>query len=145
MINRRQFLAKAGSILSLLSLWLALNGRAAEVPAPALGESWTFEEFASSCIDLGHYDAKKGQLTVRFVNKKTERFYRYSNVRTEVWVKMRQLNESGGVGGYLIETIVQEPKKYPFEELTIREFKITPKKRRIGASSQPTFKASPAR
>lgn len=145
MINRRQFFVKAGSTLSLFSLWLTLNGRTAEVPAPTPGESWTFEEFASSCIDLGHYDAKKGQLTVRFVNKKTERFYRYSNVRTEVWVKMRQLNESGGVGGYLTETIVQEPKKYPFEELTIREFKVTPKMKKTGMSSKPTFKALPAR
>ena len=144
MNNHRKSLAKAGSILSLLSLWLALNGRTAEALAPTPGESWTFQEFASSCIDLGHYDAKKGQLTVRFVSKKTERFYRYSNVRTEIWAKMRQLNESGGVGGYLIETIVKDPKKYPFKELTIREFKVTPKKKN-GASSQPTFKALSAR
>ena len=144
MINRRQFLVKTGPILSLTFSWLALVGRAAEVTAPTR-KSWTFEEFASSCIDLGHYDANKRQLTGRFVNKKTERFYRYSNVGPEIWEKMRKLHESGGVGGYLIETIVQDPKQYPFEELSIREFKVTPKKRRIGASSQPTFKASPAR
>lgn len=143
MINRSQILAKTGPILSLAFLWLALNVRAAEVTAPT-GKSWTFEEFVSSCIDLGHYDANKRQLTVRFMNKKAEKFYRYSKVQPEIWKKMRKLNESGGVGGYLIETIVQDPKRYPFEELSIREFKVTPKEKKNGASSQPTFKALPA-
>ena len=127
MIERRQFLAQAGSILSLPFFWLALEGWAVEIPVPAEG-SWTFEEFASSCIDLGHYDPKRRQLTVRFVNKKTERFYRYSNVLPDVWAKMRRLNESGGVGSYLTETIVQHPQKYPFEELIIRQFKTTAKR-----------------
>ena len=132
MIHRRQFLAKAGSILGLPFLWPALTGRAAETPARGK-DLMVFEEFASNCIDLGCYDAKTRQLTVRFVGRKPEKFYRYSNVTPEIWAKLRKLNESGGVGGYLIETIVKEPQKFPFEELTIREFKVAPKKTKAGA------------
>ena len=69
-------------------------------------------------------------LTVRFVSRKTEKFYRYSHVPPTVWDKLRQLNESGGVGGYLKETIVSYPKTFPFAELTIREFKVAPAKKR---------------
>ena len=94
----------------------------------------TFQEFESSCIDLGHYDEKVRQLTVRFVNRNTERFYRYSNVSAEVWKKLNLLNQSGGVGEYLNETIVQHPEKYPFEELTIRSFTTIPKKKKAGDS-----------
>ena len=131
MIRRRQFLAKAGSILGLPFLLHGLPGRAADAPTPSEG-SLVFEEFASNCIDLGRYDVKAKQLTVRFVGRKLERFYRYSNVTPEIWEKMRQLNESGGVGGYLIETIVQNPKKFPFEELTVRKFTVTPGKKKAG-------------
>ena len=94
----------------------------------------TFQEFESSCIDLGRYDAKAKELTVRFVNRNTERFYRYSNVPLEVWKKLNALDERGSVGEYLNETIVQHPKKYPFEELTIRSFKTVPKKKKAGNS-----------
>lgn len=94
----------------------------------------TFQEFESSCIDLGHYDAKAKELTVRFVNRNTERFYRYSNVPTDVWTKLRTLNETGGVGEYLNETVVQHPEKYPFKELAIRSFKTIPKKKKAGDS-----------
>ena len=139
MIGRRQFLAQAGSILSLPFLWRALEGRAEEVRPPT-GPARTFQPFASNCIDLGHYDQKKRELTVRFVNKKTERFYRYSNVPSAVWTKMRKLNESGGVGRYFTETIVHHPKNYPFEELTIRDFKVTPAKKPSSTNSPPTFK-----
>lgn len=131
MIRRRQFLAKAGSILSLPFLRTALPGRAAESPAQN-GDSLVFEEFASSCIDLGRYDAKSRQLMVRFVGRKPERFYRYSNVPPEIWERLRKLNESGGVGGYLIETVVQNPKKFPFEELTVHKFTVTPGKKKAG-------------
>ena len=94
----------------------------------------TFQEFESSCIDLGHYDAKAKQLTVRFVNRNTERFYRYSNVPAEVWKRLNQLNETGGVGEYLNETVVQHPEKFPYQELTIHKFKTIPKKKRAGDS-----------
>lgn len=90
----------------------------------------SFQQFESSCIDLGHYDEKVRQLTVRFVNRNTERFYRYSNVPAEIWKRLNVLNESGGVGEYLNETIVQHPEKYPFEELTIRTFKTIPQKKK---------------
>ncbi len=94
----------------------------------------TFQEFESSCIDLGHYDAKAKELTVRFVNRNTERFYRYSNVPAEVWKKLNALNETGGVGEYLNETIVQWPEKHPFKELAIKSFKSIPKTKRAGDS-----------
>jgi len=94
----------------------------------------TFQEFESSCIDLGHYDAKAKELTIRFVNRNTERFYRYSNVPAEIWKRLNALNETGGVGEYLNETIVQQPEKYPFKELTIRSFKTIPKKKKAGDS-----------
>ena len=94
----------------------------------------TFQEFESSCIDLGHYDAKAKQLTVRFVNRNAERFYRYSNVPAEIWKKLNTLNETGGVGEYLNETVVQQPEKYPFKELTISSFKSVPKKKKAGDS-----------
>ena len=94
----------------------------------------TFQEFESSCIDLGHYDQKARRLTVRFVNRNTERFYRYSNVPVEIWKKLNVLNESGGVGEYLNETIVQHPEKYSFEELRIQFFKTIPKKKKAGDS-----------
>ena len=131
MIRRRQFLARAGSILGLPFFLRAPPGWAAEVPTPSEGTP-TFEEIASSCIDLGRYDAKAKQLTVRFVGRKPGRFYRYSNVTPEIWEKLRKLNESGGVGGYMIETVVQNPKKFPFEELTIHKFTVTPGKKKAG-------------
>ena len=94
----------------------------------------TFQEFKSSCIELGHYDAKAKKLTVRFVNRNTERFYCYSNVPAEVWKKLNSLNETGSVGEYLNETVVQQSEKYPFKELTIRSFKKIPKKKKAGDS-----------
>jgi hypothetical protein len=94
----------------------------------------TFQEFESSCIDLGHYDEKTKHLTVRFVGRNTERFYRYSNVPAEVWAKLLSLNETGGVGNYLNETIVRHRDKYPFEELTLRSFNSVPKKKKASDS-----------
>jgi hypothetical protein len=93
-----------------------------------------FQEFESSCIDLGHYDPKAKKLTVRFVGRSANRFYEYSNVPSAVWKKLNALNETGGVGEYLNETVVQRPEKYPFKELTIRSFKTIPKKRKAGDS-----------
>ena len=89
-----------------------------------------FQEFESSCIDLGHYDARSKELTVRFINRNTERFYRYSNVPVEVWKRLNKLNETGGVGEYLNETVVQHPEKFPFKELRILSFKTIPKKKK---------------
>ena len=139
MIDRRKFFTQAGSIMSLPFLWAALDASAAETPPPS-GASWTFEEFESNCIDLGHYDRKTRRLTVRFVNKNRTRFYRYSHVPPEVWDKMRKLNESGGVGGYLVETIVQHPDAFPFEELTIPDFKIALKGKKTGLRNNPSKK-----
>ena len=137
MIGRRQFLAKAGSLMSLPFLWSGWEAWGAE-DSRGGGSLPVFEEFSSSCIDLGRYDAQARQLTVRFVNSKTEtkteRFYRYSNVPREVWEKLLQLNESGGVGAYLNDTIVKYPRQFPFEELRIREFKTAPKKKKAGNS-----------
>jgi len=137
MIGRRQFLAKAGSLMSLPFLWSGWEAWAAEVSQTG-GDFPVFEEFSSSCIDLGRYDAKARQLTVRFVNPKpetkAEKFYRYSNVPREVWEKLLQLNEAGGVGAYLNDTIVKDPKQFPFDELRIKEFKIAPKKKKAGNS-----------
>ena len=131
MISRRQFFTKAGSILSLPFLWSGSGGWAAEVSR--IGRDLpVFEEFESSCIDLGRYDPKARQLTVRFVGRKPDRFYRYSNVPPEVWSKLRQLNQSGGVGEYLNDTVVKDPRKFPFEELAIRDFKTAPKRKKAG-------------
>jgi hypothetical protein len=131
MIGRRQFLVKAGSLLGLPFLWSSRSCWAADISRAAKDQPM-FEEFTSSCIDLGHYDPKARQLTVRFVGRKPDRFYRYSNVPPEVWKKLRQLNQSGGVGEYLNDAIVKEPKTFPFEELTIRDFKIAPKRKKAG-------------
>ena len=133
MSSARKTFAKAGSVTSLpLFLLLVLFGLLqANVAVEAKEDAViTFQEFESNCIDLGHYDAKPKELTVRFVNRNTERFYRYSNVPTEVWKKLKALNETGGVGEYLNETVVQHPEKYPFKELTIQSFKTIPKKKK---------------
>lgn len=129
MTSARQMFAKAGSVVSLPFLLLAgfllLSGVYSLAEEKAV---FTFQEFESSCIDLGHYDAEARELTVRFVNRKSERFYRYSNVPREVWAKLQSLNETGGVGNYLHETILGNPKKYPYEEVAFRNFKTVPKK-----------------
>jgi hypothetical protein len=131
----RQF-AKAGSTMSLPFIFLVtvLAGGCFSLPGDRK-EAWTFQEFQSSCIDLGYYDAKSMELTVRFVNPKTQRFYRYSNVPSEIWGRLIALNETGGVGNYLNETVVGNPKKYPFEELTIRSFNKVPRKKKAGSSN----------
>jgi hypothetical protein len=90
----------------------------------------SFQKFESSCIDLGHYDPKTKELTVRFVGKNSERFYCYSNVPSAIWKKLTALNESGGVGEYFNETVVRQPEKHPFKELTIRSFKTISKKKK---------------
>ena len=83
----------------------------------------TMEEVASTCIDFAHYDQKKKQLTVRFIDQDPRRIYRYFNVPISVWKKLNALNETGRVGAYFNATIVQHPEKYPFEELTVRSFR----------------------
>jgi hypothetical protein len=135
MTGRRQFLAKAGSFLSLPFLFSDWESLAAEV-SRTVEEIMVFEPFSSSCIDLGRYDTKAKQLTVRFVDPKkmSGRFYRYSNVPREIWEKLRQLNEAGGVGGFLNDTIVKDPKRFPFEELRIKEFTMAPQKKKAGSS-----------
>jgi hypothetical protein len=80
----------------------------------------TFRAFKSSCIDLGRYDPGKKELTVRFINRDPQRFYRYSEVPAGIWKKLYTLNQTGGVGEYFNETVVQNPERYPFEEITIR-------------------------
>lgn len=124
MILRRQFLITAGSIAGLPFFLSDSLLRAADVRPPREIPP-VFEEFTSSCIDLGNYAAKTRELTVRFTGRKPDRFYRYSNVPPEVWEKLRALNKSGGVGGYLNERIVQHPKLFPFEVLLIQEFKVS--------------------
>jgi hypothetical protein len=131
MFSAAQIIRKAGPVMGLPFLLLigilvlpsvCLSAEKKLVP--------TFQEFESSCIDLGLYDAKAKELTVRFVNRNTERFYCYSNVPAEVWKNLKTLNEIGGVGEYLNETVVQHPEKYPFKELRILSFKTIPKKKK---------------
>lgn len=124
MIRRRQFLITAGSVVGLPFFFSISSARAAEAK-PASKVTPVFDAFTSSCIDLGNYVSKKRELTVRFTGRKPERFYRYSNIPSEVWEKLRVLDKSGGVGGYLNETIVQHPKLFPFKVLTIQEFKVS--------------------
>jgi hypothetical protein len=130
MTNQRKLLWEIGSIVSL-SFWFFMTFAS---PLRAEEKTMTFQEFHSSCIDLGHYDAKTKDLTVRFVNRNTERFYRYLNVPSVVWKKLKILNETGGVGEYLNDTIVRHPENYPFKELTIRSFKTAPTKKKAGNS-----------
>ena len=124
MIRRRQFLITAGSIAGLPFFLSVSSLRAADVRSTREIPP-VFEEFTSSCIDLGNYAPKSRELTVRFTGRKPDRFYRYSNVPPAVWEKLRALNKSGGVGSYLNETIVQHPKLFPFEVLVIQEFKVS--------------------
>ena len=115
------------SLPFLLSIGLLLESGVCSRAEEAM---LTFQEFESSCIDLGHYNAKAKQLTVRFVNREPQRFYCYTNVPPEIWKKLNALNETGGVGEYLNETVVQHREKYPFEELTIRKFMTIPKRKK---------------
>ena len=140
MIHRRQFLFTAGSIVGL-PFFLPISTLLAAVEKPPDKVPPVFEEFTSSCIDLGNYVPQSKELTVRFTGRKPDRFYRYSNVQPEVWKKLRALDKSGGVGGYLNETIVQHPKQFSFEVLIITEFKVSKqagikkvKKRKAGDS-----------
>lgn len=133
MIGRRQFLTKAGSLVSLPFLYSGVKAWAAEVSRAAKSLP-VFETFSSSCIDLGRYETQTRQLTVRFVGRKPDRFYCYSNVPPEVWKKLRQLNQSGGVGEYLNDTIVKDPKMFPFQEIHLTEFKTAPKTQKAGNS-----------
>lgn len=131
MIFVRLIAAKAGSIVSLPFLLLAL-GLWASTAKAADETVLTFQKFESSCIDLGHYDSKIQKLTVRFANRKTESFYRYSNVPERIWKRLRKLNESGGVGNYLHETVLADPKKFPYQEVSLREFQIAVEKKKAG-------------
>jgi hypothetical protein len=122
MIGRRQFLIRAGSLAGL-PFFFSISSLRSATESPS-NDKPAFEAFASSCIDLGSYVAKTRELTVRFTGRKLDRFYRYSNVPPEVWEKLRALDKSGGVGGYFNETVVQQPKLFPFEVLIIHEFKV---------------------
>jgi hypothetical protein len=125
----------AGSVVSLPFLLLVSNLLSVSLSSQAKEQIMpTLQEFASSCIDLGCYDAKERQLTVRFVNRDNERFYRYSNVPGRIWKKLNALNQTGGVGGYLNDAVLQHPEKYPFKELAIHSFKTVPKKQKAGNS-----------
>ena len=95
-----------------------------------------FQEIESTCIDRAHYDAKGKQLTVRFVARDTDRFYRYSKIPAEIWNKIKVLNEGGdgSVGNYFTRTVVQQPEKYPFEKISIQQFKTIPRKKKAGDS-----------
>src|SRR5688572_3292324 len=80
-----RIIRKAGPIMGLPFLLLMGILLLPSVCLPAEKKAvLTFQEFESSCIDLGHYNAKAKELTVRFVNRNTERFYRYSNVPAEI-------------------------------------------------------------
>jgi len=124
MIRRRQFLITAGSIAGLPFFLSILTPLAAAEKSPAKVPT-VFEQFTSSCIDLGSYVPQTKELTVRFTGRKPDRFYRYTNVSPEIWENLRSLDKSGGVGSYLNETIVRHPKLFPFEVLKIRGFKVS--------------------
>jgi hypothetical protein len=136
MIGVRTFAAKAGSPLNLpfflFGAFLLLSVVAGETAE--MKPERAFTQFKSSCIDLGSYDAKAKQLTVRFVNRNPGRFYCYSNVPSSIWTKLRTLNKSGGVGEYLNEAVVQRPEKYPFREIKIREFTKASETKKSGDS-----------
>ena len=135
MTAARQMNVEAGSIASLLFLLLiALLCVSGVCSAAEKKPVLTFQEFESSCIDLGHYDAKTRKLTVRFVNRKSNRFYRYANVPRDVWAKLQSLNETGGVGNYLHETILGNLAKYTYEEVIFHDFKTAPRKKKAGDS-----------
>ncbi|HLA95330.1 MAG TPA: KTSC domain-containing protein [Pyrinomonadaceae bacterium] len=137
MIDRRRFIGKAGSLASLPFLLFGIFLLRCEVSlAEEEKVTLTFQEFKSSCIDLGHYDSKRRQLTVRFVNRNAERFYCYQNVPRDVWRRLEALNESGGVGNYLNETVVQHPHKYPFQELSLRKFRTVATKTKKAEDSK---------
>jgi hypothetical protein len=127
--------SQAGSLLGLpflLLLGFLLHSHVAL--AAQEGVVLTFHEFESSCIDLGHYDKKANELTVRFAQRNAARFYQYSNVPIGIWKKLHALNETGGVGSYLNDVVVQHPERYPFRELTIRSFRTISKKKKAGDS-----------
>ena len=123
MIRRRQFLITAGSIVGLPFFFPIPTLLSAGEKPPGKVPT-VFEKFTSSCIDLGSYAPQTKELTVRFTGRKPDRFYRYSNVPPEMWEKLRALDKSGGVGSYLNETIVQQPKLFPFEVFEIRGFQV---------------------
>jgi hypothetical protein len=133
----RQIFVKAGLIVSLPFLVLTTSPFLSSVSSSAKEEPLlTFQEFESSCIDLGCYDEKARQLTVRFANQNSDRFYRYSNVSGRIWKKLNALNRTGGVGNYLNDVVVQHPEKYPFKEFTIQSFKTIPKNKKAGTQNE---------
>ena len=136
MFSARQRFAKAGSAMSLPFLLLAALFLQSGVSSLAKeGPVLAFQEIESTCINLAHYDAKARQLTVRFVDRDTDQFYRYSKVPAEVWRRIKSLNESdGSVGNYLTTTVVQHPENYPFEKISIQKFKTIPRKKKAGNS-----------
>jgi hypothetical protein len=131
MIFAPQIFAKAGSVRSLPFLLIIGLFLQSNVNTLANEDAvFTFQEIESTCINLAHYDAKTKRLTVRFVDRDTDRFYCYSRISAEIWVTIKALNErDGGVGTYFTTTVVQHPERYPFKKIVIQEFKTIPKKK----------------
>ena len=111
MISGSRLKIRAGPTFGLLFLFLlAIAAPAAEVSHPA------FQPISSTCIDLASYETNQHELTVRFTGGSKDKFYRYSNVSTNIWSQILRLNGKGtGVGAYFIETVVDHPKTFPFE------------------------------
>jgi hypothetical protein len=110
--------------LPFLLLLLAFSPQADGV-SPDQSIKLEFQQFESSCINLGHYDRRTRRLTLRFVGSQSNRFYRYSNVAPQQWAKMTVLNKTGGVGNYLNKTVLADPRKHPFEEVVVTSFTTT--------------------
>ena len=135
MNSARQICSKAGPVAGLP--FLLLVGFFLQASVNLLSkenEVLTFQAIESTCIDLAHYDAKTRQLIVRYVDQDDDRFYRYTNIPAGIWKSLEELNETGGVGNYFVTTVQRHPEKYPFEKISLREFKVLPKKKKTGDS-----------
>jgi hypothetical protein len=125
MTSRRRFLAKAGSRVSLPFLLAALLTVEQRLSAGTVEDQvLEFHSITSTCIDLARYDAKRKQLTVRYVGSDEDEFYRYDKVLPAIWERIMTLNKTGGVGTYFVTTVQQHPEQFPFQKMTIRSFKI---------------------
>ena len=103
--------ARAGQTLGLLFLLLtAIAATAADASHPV------FLPVTSTCIDMASYETNRHELTVRFTGGSKDKFYRYANVPTNIWSQILELNRKGaGVGTYFVETVVNQPKRFPYE------------------------------
>jgi len=110
MISRLGFKTGAGQKFGLLFPLLAFSAFTADISIP------TFQTISSTCIDLASYETNANRLTVRFAGGNKEKFYRYSNVSTNVWSQILKSNSKGaGVGTYFVETVVNHPRQFPYE------------------------------